>query len=69
MDVCVCVYSAIVLSCVYVGASERADLSSMESYRLCKKDYGTDEEARSQQLNADPLMYVRMYVCNFLMTT
>jgi hypothetical protein len=33
----VCVYSVFVLS------------SSKESYRLCKKDYETEEEARAQQ--------------------
>jgi hypothetical protein len=39
MDVCVCVYSAFVLSCVLVAALRRTDHSSKESYRLCKKDY------------------------------
>jgi hypothetical protein len=48
-DVCVCVYSVFVLSCVYVAALWRADHSSKESYRLCKEDYETEEEARAQQ--------------------
>jgi hypothetical protein len=29
---------------------------SKESYRLCKKDYETDEEARAQQRAVEPLM-------------
>jgi hypothetical protein len=37
MDVCVCVYSVFVLSCVQVAALRRAYNSSNESYRLCKK--------------------------------
>jgi hypothetical protein len=45
----VCVYSVFVLSCVYVEALRRADHSSKESYRLCKKDYETEEEARAKQ--------------------
>jgi hypothetical protein len=47
MDVCMCVYSVSVLSCVQVAASRRADHSSKESYRLCKNDYETEEEAIS----------------------
>jgi hypothetical protein len=47
MDVCVCVYSVFVLSCVQVAALRRADHSSKESYRLCKKDVETEEEARA----------------------
>jgi hypothetical protein len=35
MDVCVCVYSVFMLSCVYVAALRRADHSSKESNRLC----------------------------------
>jgi hypothetical protein len=45
----VCVYSVFVLFCVYVAALWRADHSSKESYSLCKKDYGTEEEDRNQQ--------------------
>jgi hypothetical protein len=37
-------------------ALQRADYSSRESYRLCKKDYETDEEARAQQRAVEPLM-------------
>jgi hypothetical protein len=43
MDVCVCVYSVFVLSCVQVAALRQADHSSKESYRLCKKDYESEE--------------------------
>jgi hypothetical protein len=35
VDVCVCVYSVFVLSCVWVAALWRADPPSMESCRLC----------------------------------
>jgi hypothetical protein len=49
MDICVCVHSVFVLSCVYVAALRQADHSSKESYRLCKKDYETEEEAKAQQ--------------------
>jgi hypothetical protein len=48
-DVCVCVYSVFVLVCVYVAALRRADHSSKKSYRLCKKDYETEEEARANE--------------------
>jgi hypothetical protein len=37
MDVYVCVYSAFMLSCVWVAALLRADTPSKESYRLYKK--------------------------------
>jgi hypothetical protein len=56
MDVCVCVHSVSVLSCVWMAALRRADLSPRESYRLCKKDYETEEEARAQQRALEPLM-------------
>jgi hypothetical protein len=56
MDVCVCVYSVFVLSCVQVAALRHADHSSKESYRLCKKHYETEEEARAQQMAVEPLM-------------
>jgi hypothetical protein len=45
MEVCVCVYSVFVIPCVQVAALRRADHSSKESYRLCKKDYKTEDEA------------------------
>jgi hypothetical protein len=55
MDVCVCVYSVFVLSCVLVEETlRRADYSSKESYRLCKKDYETEEEARAQERAGEP---------------
>jgi hypothetical protein len=34
----------------------RADHSSKEFYRPCKKDYVTEEEARDQQRAVEPLM-------------
>jgi hypothetical protein len=56
MDVCVRVYSVFVLPCVFVAALRRADHSSAESYRLCKKDYETEEDARAQQRTVETLM-------------
>jgi hypothetical protein len=56
MDVCVCVYSVFVLSCVQVAALRRADHSSKQSYLLCKKYDETEEEARAQQRAVEPLM-------------
>jgi hypothetical protein len=49
------------LLCVYavlcVGNPLRlADPPSKESYRLCKKDYEAEEEARAQQRAVEPLM-------------
>jgi hypothetical protein len=47
MDVSIlCVYSVFVLSCVWVAGLRRADQSSKESYRLCKKAHETEEKAR-----------------------
>jgi hypothetical protein len=34
----------------------RADHSSKESYRLCKRDYETAEETRAQQRAVEQLM-------------
>jgi hypothetical protein len=34
----------------------RSDHSSRESYRLCRKDCKTEEEARAQQRAVEPLM-------------
>jgi hypothetical protein len=56
MDVCLCVYSVSVLSCVQVVALWRADHSSKESYRPCENDYETEEEARAQQRAVEPLV-------------
>jgi hypothetical protein len=56
MDVCVCVYSGFVLSCVQVAALRLSDHPSKEFYRLRKKDYETEEEARAQQRAVEPLM-------------
>jgi hypothetical protein len=41
---CVCV-----LSFVQVAAFRWADTLAKGSYRFCKQDYGTEEEARAQQ--------------------
>jgi hypothetical protein len=45
-----------VLSCVQVAALRQADHSSKESYRLCKNDYETEEEAKAQQRAVELLM-------------
>jgi hypothetical protein len=50
------VYSVSVLSCVQVAALRRADHSSWEPYRLGKKDYVTEEEARAQQRAVEPFI-------------
>jgi hypothetical protein len=39
-----------------MAALRRADHSSNEPYRLCKKDYETEEEARAQQRALEPLI-------------
>jgi hypothetical protein len=44
-----------VLSCVQVAAFRQSAHSSKESYRLCKTDYETEEEARMQQRAVEPL--------------
>jgi hypothetical protein len=49
------VYSVFVLFSVYVATLRRVDHSSKESYRLCKKDYETEEEGRAQRA-VEPLM-------------
>jgi hypothetical protein len=47
-----------------------ADHSSKDCYRLCKKDYGTEEEARAQQRALEPLVnkwmnvWIRNLNCN-----
>jgi hypothetical protein len=51
-----CVYSVFALSYVYVAALQRADPSSKEFYRLSKKDYETEVEARVQQRAVEPLI-------------
>jgi hypothetical protein len=46
---------------VYVASLRRADHSSKESYRLCKKNaYETEEQARAQQRAVQPLINERM---------
>jgi hypothetical protein len=61
----VCAFILFVFSCV--AASRRADPSSKESYRLRKKDYETEEEARAQQRAVEPLMNkISVPNCNLL---
>jgi hypothetical protein len=50
MVICMWVYS------VFMFFLRRADHSSKEPYRLCKKDYGTEEEAKTQQRAIESLM-------------
>jgi hypothetical protein len=45
-----------VLSYVQIAALRRADPLSKESYRLYKKDYETEEEAKAQQRAVELLM-------------
>jgi hypothetical protein len=59
MDICMCVYSVFVLSCVYVEALRRADHSSKESYHLCKKDYETEDKARAKQRAVESLLMMK----------
>jgi hypothetical protein len=66
----VCIYSVFVLLCVQVEALRRTDPSSKESYRLCKKDYETEEQARAQQradewMNGQVNMTVPSVGCDF----
>jgi hypothetical protein len=56
IGVCMCIYSVFVLSCLHVAALWGADHSSMESCRLCKNDYKTEEEARDQPKSVELLM-------------
>jgi hypothetical protein len=50
--ICVRVYSVLVLSCVQAEVLRRAK----ESYRLCKNDCETEEEAKAQQMTVESLM-------------
>jgi hypothetical protein len=43
----------------------RAEHSSKKSYRLCKKDYETEDEARAQQTAVEPLMKEKMNESSF----
>jgi hypothetical protein len=52
----VCAFILFVLPCVELAALQRADHPSKESYRLCKNDYETEEEARAQQRAVVPMM-------------
>jgi hypothetical protein len=49
------VYFVVVVSCGDLAALRRADQSSKESYRLCKKDYETEEDAMVQQRAVEQL--------------
>jgi hypothetical protein len=53
MDVCVCVYSVFVLSCVDVAALRWADPPSKESYRLYK-DQEIEKAAKIQERAVEP---------------
>jgi hypothetical protein len=55
MDVCVRLFCVCVVLRVGKGL-RRADHSSKVSYRLCRKDYEADEEARAQQRTVEPLV-------------
>jgi hypothetical protein len=65
MDVCICVYSVFVLSCVYVAALRRA-ITRPRSPTVCvKNDYGTEEEIRAQQglkYHLKILTYIYIYI-------
>jgi hypothetical protein len=53
----VCAFIVFVLPCVLVAAMWRADPPSKESYRLCKKKYKPEKEARAQRRTVVSLMY------------
>jgi hypothetical protein len=56
MDVCMCVYFLFGLSCVYVAALRWTGHSCKGSYRLYRKDYGTEDDAEAQQMAVELLM-------------
>jgi hypothetical protein len=41
---------------IAINSSKLLIYSSRESYRLCKKDYKTEEEIRAQQRAVEPLL-------------
>jgi hypothetical protein len=56
MDLCVRLFCVCVVLCTGREALRRADRLSKESYRLCKKDYETEEEReRPNKRAAEPL--------------
>jgi hypothetical protein len=56
----VCAFILFSLSCLQVAVLRRTDSPSKESYRLCKKDYATEGEARAQLMAVEPLMNERI---------
>jgi hypothetical protein len=56
----VCAFILCLCCPVQVAALRRVDHSSKESYRLCKNDYETEDEARAQQRAVEPLTNERM---------
>jgi hypothetical protein len=56
MDVCVLLFYVCVVLCVDSGLLT-ADPSPKESYRLCNKDYETEEEARAKKMAVEQLMH------------
>jgi hypothetical protein len=54
MNVCVRLFCVYVVLCVGSGVATGWSFVQ-ESYRLCKEDYETEEEARAQQRAVEPL--------------
>jgi hypothetical protein len=51
------------------GPLRRADHLSKKSYRLCKKDYETEEEARAQQRAVRAIdEYMKYRICRWWMS-
>jgi hypothetical protein len=55
VDVCVRLFCVCVVLCVGSAALRLADPTPKETYRLCKKDLETEEEARAQKKAVEPL--------------
>jgi hypothetical protein len=54
--ICVCLYSVFMLVLCLISGFTTGWPPSKESYRLCKKDYETEEEGRAQQTAVEPLI-------------